>query len=223
MRPFQNSLEALAQVAVRATGARSYAFFEKGGFEHGGFEKDGAAWTDAGRPPLVEYEVGVRTLAFAFGSDAEALRARPRLDRIAAAIQTIWAAAAVDRYTHLVDRVSDLESRLMDSKIADRVRGFLTDESNPNAAEAIARHLDSVLRPTPTTRFLEQTLSQLEIEIEERHLMTQAKQVLQTLHRLSEEQAHHRLRLLSRKSRKPLKDVARQVIDDQYLPKGKTA
>ena len=173
---------------------------------------------------LVEYPLRTNSaVAFGFASDGEALRARLRLDRIAATMQAICTAAEVSRYAHLVDRVSALEARLMDSKIADRVRGLLTSETNSEATEAIARHVDSVLRPTPTSLFLEQVVVELEDEIEERRLVAQAKQVLQALDGLSEEQAHHRLRLRSRKSRRPLRDIAKQVIDNQYFLNGKTA
>jgi hypothetical protein len=214
--PFQNSLEVLAQIGVRATDATSFTFFAEG---------------DAARPEskaaaIVEYPVRtdsaiVASVVFAFCSDAEASRARPRLARIATAMQAIGTAA--DRYSHLIGRLSDLEVRLMDLKIADRARGLLTEETDSDPTDAIARHVDSVLRPTPTTRFLEQVLSELEDEIEERRLVAEAKQILQVVDQLSEEQAHHYLRLLSRRSRKPLKEVAHQVIEDQYLLKGKTA
>jgi AmiR/NasT family two-component response regulator len=202
---FQSSLEALAQIAVRATGARSCIFIT-----------DNSPVRPESKPPaLVEYPlrtggVIVASVVFAFCSDSDALSARPRLARIAAAMQAIWSAA--DRYSHLVRHVSDLEAQLIDSKIADRARGLLTGETS-DPTEAIARHVDSVLRPTPTSRFLEQVLSELEDEIEERRLVAQAKEILCAVDRLSEEQAHHQLRLMSRKSRRPLKAVAQQVID----------
>jgi AmiR/NasT family two-component response regulator len=211
VRPFQNSLEALALVAVRATGARSYSLFENGC----------AAQLDATAPAIVEYPLRsdsaiAATVVFAFGSEAEALRAKPRLARVAAAMQAICSVAAADRYAHLAGQISDLEARLMDSKIADRAQGILADETNSDPTGVIARHVDSVLRPTAARRFLEQVLAELEDEMEERWVVGQAKQVLQALDKLSEEQAHHHLRILSRKSRKPLKDVAQQLIDDQY-------
>jgi AmiR/NasT family two-component response regulator len=214
---FQSSLEALAQLAVRATGARSCVIIDD----------DSPARPESKAPAIVEYPLRtgsavVASVVFAFCSDTEALKARPRLARIAAAMQAIWSAA--DRYSHLVRRVSDLEAQLIDSKITDRAHGLLTGETNLDPTEAIARHVDSVLRPTPTTSFLEQVLSEREDEIEERRLVAQAKEILCAADRLSEEQAHHQLRLMSRKSRKPLKAVAQQVIDGQpwtrYPPAG---
>jgi hypothetical protein len=150
-----------------------------------------------------------------------ALRATgPQRDRIAATMQTIRVAAAEDRYLRLVERLADLEARLMDSKIADRVRGYLADETDSDPSEAIARHVETVLRPTRTRIVLEQALSELEEEIEERRLVGQAKRIMQASDSVSEEEAHIELRLRSRKSRKPLKDVARQVIEDRRLVKG---
>jgi AmiR/NasT family two-component response regulator len=232
-KPFQNSLEALAQIALHGTGAQGYAFFQRNR-DTGSLTRvagGGAVIPEPrpdGVPVFVEYaleEDGVTSasLAFAFSSNAKAQQARPQLDRIAATIQSIWIAAATVKYSDLVNRVADLETRLMDSEIADRARGLLTGEASSDPAEAIARHVNGVLRPTPTRRILEQVLSELEEEIEERHLVAEAKQILQHLYHVSEEQAHTQLRLQSRKSRTRLKDVARQVIDEQHILKGESA
>jgi hypothetical protein len=210
---FRNSLEALAQVGLRATGARSFAFNE------------GSASRSGGASAIVEYILQTAgataaSVAFTFGSDREAMRARPRLDRIAATMQAIWTAAATDRYADLVRRLADLEARLIDSKIADRVQGYLAVKLDSDPVEAIARHVDTVLRPTRTRVLLEQVASELEDEIEERRLVSQAKKILQAVHFVSEEQAHIELRLRSRQSRKPLKEVARQVIEHRLSVNG---
>jgi hypothetical protein len=234
-KAFRNSLETLAQIALRETGAQGYAFFERsssGGaliLLAGGGAVIPQVAPHARTPVLVEYPLRTNeainaSVAFAFGTEAEAAQSRPHLDRIAATVQTIWAAAvAAERYSDLIDRVADLETRLMDSKIADRARGFLTNHAGSDPATVIARHVDGVLRPTQTRRMLEQILSELEQEIEERKLAARAKQILQTLHGISEEQAHAQLRLVSRKSRKRLRDIARQVIREQHPLKGRIA
>jgi AmiR/NasT family two-component response regulator len=227
VKPFQNSLEALAQIACHGSGAEGYAFFQRnsgtGSLTRvaGGSAVIPESRPD-GAPAFIEYALGSDgvasgSLVFSFSSDAHAQQARAQLDRIAATIRTIWAASATENYADLVGRVADLETRLMDSKIADRARGLLTAEAGSDPAEAIARHVDGVLRPTPTRRILEQVLSELEEEIEERRLVAEAKQILQHLHQVSEEQAHTQLRLRSRKSRTRLKLVARQVIEEQRL------
>jgi len=200
----------MAQAAVRATGAQSFAFIEKG--------------ADAIVPGIVEYPLQAGSaIVFTFGSDAEAKRARPLLDRIVAAMLAIGEEAAADPYASLARRVSDLQARLTDSKIADRVRGYLTDDTNSDPTEAIVRHVETVLRPARSRVLLEQALSELEAEIEERELVDRAKQILRAAHSVSEEQAHIELRLRSRKSRTPLKEVAKQVIEGPRLLKGKIA
>ena len=60
---------------------------------------------------------------------------------------------------------------------------------------------------------LEQALRALEEEIAERKLTNQAKAVLQSAYSMSEEQAHLHLRTISRKSRRPLKEIARELIE----------
>lgn len=216
MRPFQNSLEALAEVGARTTGALRYAVLEKG------------ARLDPAPPAVVEYPLRVEgaivaSLVFAFAGNAEALRARPQLAHVAAAVQAIWSFGAKDRYGDLIARVSALEEQLLDSKIADRARGLLTGETESEAIGILARHVERVLRPGSTRFFLERVSSELESEIEERQVVARAKQTLQAADRLSEEQAHQHLRILSRKLRKPLKDVAQRVFDDHCLQEGKTA
>jgi AmiR/NasT family two-component response regulator len=223
--PFHNSLGVLAQIALRTTGAQGYAFYQKAGLTghpirlaaggavipQGNVEEERALLL---YPLRTDADI-VASVAFVFSSEAEALESRSRLERIAETIQRVWAAATAERFANLADRIADLEARLMDSKVADRARGLLTSEPNSDAVEIIARHVDGVLRPTQTRRILEQVLCELEGEIEERRLVAEAKEILRAEYRLSEEQAHTRLRVLSRKSRKRLKDVAQQVIEDQ--------
>jgi hypothetical protein len=144
----------------------------------------------------------------------------PQRFAIAAAMRAIRTAAAADRYAHLVERLADLEAQLLDSKIADRVRGYLADETGDDPSEAIAQHVETVLRPTRTRIMLEQALSELEDEIEERRVVGEAKRIMQARDSVSEEQAHIELRHRSRRLRMPLKDVARQVIEDRQSVKG---
>lgn len=235
--PYHNSLEAVAEIALRATGARGYAFYQQsretrpplrigGG---GVFVPDAPAEANTvSGHVLVEYPLSTNgaisaAVVFSFETKSEATRAKPELDRFAGTLETIWVAATTETYPALAIRIADLEARLLASKIADRARGLLSDDADSDPAEVIARHVDSVLRTTQTQRILEQVLSGLEEEIQERRLVGEAKQVLRALYGVSEEQAHTRLRLLSRKSRKRLKEVAQQVINEQHLLKGKSA
>lgn len=224
-RPFQNSLTALAQVAMRETGAEGYAFFRNNPDARAVARLDasGAAISEnalaGGLAGVVTYKLGTDgILAFAFQDEGRVGQVRPQLDRIAETIDAVWSAAqTAGRYSELASEVADLEVRLMDSKIADRVRGFLSNRGDSSPVEAIARHVDGVLRPASTGRVLEQLSRELEEEVEERRLTNRAKAILQSVHGMSEEQAHAHLRLTSRKTRRKLKDVAVDLIERHPL------
>ena len=102
-------------------------------------------------------------------------------------MQAVSKAVAADMYAQLADRLAGSEARLLDSKIADRVRGYLTSEAESDLTEAVIRHVETVLRPKRTRVLLEQALSELEEEIEERQLVGEAKQILQARDSVSEE------------------------------------
>jgi AmiR/NasT family two-component response regulator len=230
-RPFFNSLSALAQVAVRVVGADAYALFRKNS-ETRVFERQDASGDLLGDAALgerlqllelnrsgadqavIKYSLGFDgVLAFWFRDPAHAREARPQLDRIAGTVEAVWNAAhASERYAQLARDVADLETRLQDSKIADRARGLLTLHRH-DQIEAIARHVEGILRETSTRRILQQISEDLKEEIEERRLSGRAKEILQTEQSMSEEEAHAHLRLASRQSRRRLKDVAREVIE----------
>jgi AmiR/NasT family two-component response regulator len=61
---------------------------------------------------------------------------------------------------------------------------------------------------------LGQLLVEIEQEISERDLANRAKALLQSRYGMSEDQAHVHLRLVSRKSRKRLRDVARDLLEE---------
>ena len=220
-KPFQNSLSALAQFAVRETGADGYALFGKN--QNGqslvrqdafGTAIDESAIT-SGVARVVTYRMGADgILAFAFQDETRARQVRAQLDRIAASIEAVWSAAqTTGKYSELASEVADLEVRLMDSKIADRVRGILGNRSDSDPLEAITRHVEGVLRPASAGRVMEQLSRTLEEEVEERRLTNRAKAILQSVHGMSEEQAHAHLRQTSRKTRRKVKDVAVDLIE----------
>lgn len=234
-KPFQNSLSALAQFAMRAAGADGYAFFrrtldnlplvrqEASGsvIPQDALERDFNAENltpESASPRVVTYPLGTdEILAFAFRDQARAREVRPQLDRIVTTIEAVWEAArTVGRYSQLASRVSDLEAGLMDSKIANRTRGFLASRT-PDPIEVIVRHVEGVLRENSTRRILEQIARELEEELEERWLAGRAKAILQTKHGMSEEEAHTHLRMTSRKSRRRLKDVAQELVERHLM------
>jgi len=216
-KPFQNSLSALAQVAMREAGAEGYAFFQKAA-EMLNFQRQDAAGSEItedfwGNPLVVAYHLGEDgVIAFAFHDPARLREVRRQLDRIAGTIDAVWRAAhTVEQYSQIANRVAELETSLMDAKIADRTLGYLVTPGQ-DPIEAIARHVAGVLRETSTRRALQQISRDLEEEVEERRVVGHAKAILQKAQEMSEEEAHAHLRVVSRKSRRRLKDVARDVI-----------
>jgi len=102
--PFVNSVCALARLAMRETGAAGFAFFRKDAESAGFLRQAGCGALIAGddlhaalvaRYPLEGAEGSDGVLAFAFPDGALLEHARPRLDRMAAAIGAVWAAAPV--------------------------------------------------------------------------------------------------------------------------------
>jgi AmiR/NasT family two-component response regulator len=75
------------------------------------------------------------------------------------------------------------------------------------------RHIETVLRASQSLKLLEKTSQQLEEELAERKLTQTAKSILIETCGMSEEEAHLHLRSLSRKSRRPLKAIAQDLID----------
>jgi ANTAR domain len=221
-KPFQNSLSALAQVAMREAGADGYAFFHRNGEALRFLLQDagGSVITEDVfvNPLIVTYPLGADgVLAFAFNDHARLREARPQLDRIAGTIEAVWRAThTVEQYSQLANHVAEIETSLMDAKIADRTLGFLVTRGH-DPIEAIARHVEGVLRETSTRRTLQQISRQLEEEVEERRLVGRAKAILQKSQQMSEEEAHAHLRVVSRKSRRRLKEVAREVIEQHSV------
>jgi hypothetical protein len=225
-RPFQHSLSALAQVAMREAGADGYALFRRVPENRTWVRQDGcgsvipedalerASSPDNANSSVVTYALGTEgVLAFVFHNHARFREVRPKLDRVAGIIEAVWRAAhARERYAQLASQVAELELRLMDSKIADRARGLLLNPGESTPVELIVRHVEGVLRERSTRRILEQIAQELEEEVEERRLAGRAKAILQSVQGMSEEDAHAHLRLVSRNSRRRLKDVAREVI-----------
>ena len=63
----------------------------------------------------------------------------------------------------------------MDSKIADRVRGYLSNRVEPSPVDAIHGMWRAFCGPPSTGRVLEQLTRDLEEEVEERRLTNRAK------------------------------------------------
>jgi len=207
--PFQNSLTALAQVAQEGSGAEGYAFFRRRA-DAEELTPHIAAGKSVDSGHVVTYPLGDDgVFALVFADSAR----RGRAEGIVAAIASVWTAArSTPRYSELASHVADLETRLLDSRISDRVRGYLSAEGQSGAFETIIRHVQSVLSPKPAESALEKLSQELEQEVEERRLTNRAKAILRSVHGMSEEQAHVHLRQTSRKTRRKIKEIAEDLI-----------
>lgn len=233
-RSFPRSLEPLAEIAVRNSGAAGCAIYQVNPAtgEHelkfaSGTAIPGARTVDS-FPLNVDEEVsGVITFAFHEGELAD--EKRRLMERIARSMEAIWQLSRLpDAYARKAARIGRLEAELADAKIADRARGML-NQSGPSkdgpepqtaAADTILKHVESVLRPSHLDTILAQLTLEVEEQLAERALANRAKSVLQSRYGMSEDQAHVHLRMVSRKSRKRLGDVARELLRDQDLRTG---
>jgi hypothetical protein len=173
--------------------------------------------------PLREGETVTGILAFVFRGSRIAPAALEILARMAGAMEEVWRLSLLPAmYARNAARIGELETELVDSKIADRARGLLANGAPPpDAIDTIGRHVESVLRPGQLATVLGQLTHEIEQEIAERELASRAKAVLQTRYGMSEDQAHVHLRLVSRKSRKRLRDVARDVLAEPLVQNGR--
>lgn len=140
--------------------------------------------------------------------------ARKRFDNLIAAIRR--RENSVANYALLASRIGEMEVALIDAKIAARANGLLAEGvRGGDVIGMLENHVEGVLRPSEFGTMLEQKLRELEEEIAERKLTAEAKAILQDRRGMSEERAHLHLRAISRKSRKPLREVARDVIEEE--------
>lgn len=226
MQPDQaGSFEPLARLTMRETGADGYALYayedDTGRLvrlaecglavpvcEHGGLS--------VARFPLRVHNCDVGLVAFVFCVPEVPTRAMRPLERLASTLESIWSLyAPPDRAMDLVTRIARQQAQLADLKIADRAHGFLT-HPEPDAGETMALHVECVLRARRFEALLDEFAHALEDQIEERKVITRAKNVLQNTHGITEEEAHAQLRLSSRRSRRRLVEVAHQLIKEQH-------
>ncbi len=162
---FQDSLSTLGQLAMREAGADGYALFTKSP-ETGKLAPQFAcgvpipqhALSDGVGPALVSYPLQPDgLLVFIFKSRDSSQSKHRQLDKMAATIEAVWAAAySSKRYFEYVNRLAELEAHLAGSKIADRARGLQSKGSSADVVDVIARHVETVLRPSPVSQLLEQ-------------------------------------------------------------------
>jgi AmiR/NasT family two-component response regulator len=222
------SLHPLASLAMREAGADGYVLFRRS--PDGGLHRvsgSGVPITEellSGTPGFNVARYTLRAgddptgiLAFAYANRTVTEAARSRLCRMAVAISQAWqlsetaeaiAAAALE--------IGRLETELADSKIATRTLGYLEDPPDAgDVVDAIARHVQSVLSRVELNTLLQKRKQELEKELEERQVTSRAKAVLRETAGLSESEAHVHLRMLSRKTRRPIREIALEMVEHE--------
>lgn len=164
--------------------------------------------------PLSTDDLTTGALSFVFHRKAISEGNRRLLSALAAAAQTVWQLwHARNEYVRRVIRIAELEAELADSKIADRAAALWDRPSiDRNPIETISHSVDSVVSPYRLGAVLDELVRDLESDLAEHRLIRTAKIVLQRRDGMSEEQAYLHLRLISRQSRKRLRDVAGEFI-----------
>jgi ANTAR domain len=230
-QPLPRSLQPLAEIGLQKAGAAGYAIYQldprtnarelkfAAGAPVPETRQEGFTVTSF---PLRAADEATGVLSFVFRGTAVSPGAQSILERIAGAIEEVWRLPlAPQTYARNAARIGALEAELADSKIADRASGLLAAGQPPaDAIDTIARHVESVLRPGQLATVLEELIGEVQREIAERDLANRAKALLQSRYGMSEDQAHVHLRVVSRKSRKRLRDVARDLLDEAVLQNG---
>jgi hypothetical protein len=215
------SLGPLALLAMREVGADGYALYaNRPDGSRACLSTGGSSVPDHGEDgrtvvsfPLHVEQREVGQVAWVFGAPVVPDHIRARLEHMAGTLGNVWAFPETpERLLVLTTRISRLRGELADLKIADRARGFL-DHPVPNATELITAHVALVAQALRLETLLEEKVQDLETQLGERKLISEAKTLLRSAHGLSEEEAYSHLRLTSRRSRQRLGEVARRFIE----------
>jgi len=153
-------------------------------------------------------------LSFVFADASIMMSARSVMDEAAKFIESIWRFSRRPICAQYAFLVGELEAKLADGKIKDRLRGVLeTGAAWHDVSSRIASHIDQLLHPSLTEAALSSVEQRLNGRTGERHIIGKAKDLLQRYYGYTEEQAYVRLRTLSRQNRTRLSDVAYSVIE----------
>jgi hypothetical protein len=216
------SFEPLVLLVMRETSADGYVLY--------GYEQDCAfpvrlsshglevppaeqAGLSVARLPLRVQNRDLGSLAFVFRASAVPDTAWRVLGRLARMLESIWSLFATpEGAIDLAVRISRRQAELADLKIAERAVGFLK-HPEPDSVDTLAIHVECVLRARRFEAVLDQFASELEDQLEERKIITRAKELLQTTHGITEEEAYAQLRLSSRRSRRRISEIAHQLVN----------
>jgi hypothetical protein len=212
------SINALAHLAQKDAGASGYAICALNG-ETGLSKRLQGCGARIGNAvvwfPLRVRGLELLVLEFVFRGDVILPEAVAVLDQMAKVAEAVAARSLLAaRYAELAARVAESEAQLVYAKIRDRARGLIANDAmGGSAIEAVARFAYRVLRQQETEILLERMAAGRETEVQERNLAAQAKAVLERVYGMSEDQAHQHLRVTSRRSRRPLREVALELIE----------
>ncbi len=113
----------------------------------------------------------------------------------------------------LMTEVTRLELELADCKIAERTAGLIprniAERVDP---EMVGRHIARVLDSCADTAALEKRIETLKAELASRERISRAKALVQKKYGITEEQAYRRLQRASRRARRPLVQVAEEIV-----------
>lgn len=139
---------------------------------------------------------------------------REMLERTAEAIEEILRFSHnTTLLQHLASRIKELEAHLADLKISERARGLLNQGEREDRVHMLLAHVTAVLSAFQLEESLAAQVKELEDRLAERHIVANAKALLQRKEGLTEEQAYLSLRATSRRTRRRLGQVAEEVLE----------
>ena len=137
-------------------------------------------------------------------------RLRPLLDCAAALMSR---GGQVSTALGLIEEIANLESDLANQKISERACNMVNgDHWTDHAPFALQEHISRVLEGNDITRELRGQLALLQTRYQDRHVLSVAKAHIQRTIGLDEENAYLFLRNASRRTRRPLRDIAQDVL-----------
>lgn len=230
--PEDFGVSALAQLAMQHSGAVGYALYALEP-ESGVLILQGNAGAALPQPQDLTMSQGVArragivvisypirlessllgTLAFGFQGDAAPEERVAVLDRLARVIERVYSLPhTTARLFHKINRV---EAELAASKITLRAQGLLGAAPVCETIERIdliEQQVENMLRTWRLKQILEDFLKKTEEKLSKRKLTSQAKTLLQEAYGLSEEEAYHFLRISSRRTQRPVREIAQELI-----------
>ncbi len=159
-----------------------------------------------------ETETGALSFALSSASSSNAPHVLQQIARVCQSIWRNWHNHTA--YVRDILRIADLEAELADSKIADRAQALLAmGEAHTNPITTISQSVATVLGPYQLGKVLKKLVEDLERDVAEYAVIRQAKEYLQERQSITEAQAYLHLRQVSRQTRRPLPDIATELVE----------